>query len=454
MKKGEVTAYLSLIFILLISFVGGIMEAASVQMAKNYRRSDMNRAIESVFAEYQKELLEEYGIFALEASYESGSYSEAAIKNRLDFYGAQGIDQSVSRIEFLTDHGARAFCEQVAAFMRRKYGLDLLKDKIGMTDVWKQQKEQAEDCKADEAKQQKELDGLLAENESCLPAEENPIEHVEQLKKSSLLELVMPKDKPVSQKTVDLGETLPFRSLNCGYGDFSDVAEEGGTLTSLILGEYLLTHFSHGAEDPGAGSLDYQLEYILAGKGSDRENLEAVIKKLMALRFVPNYLHLQGSSEKKAEAETLALTLCSLLAVPAITQAAVQVILLAWAYGESLMDMRSLLKGSRVPLVKTDDSWQLSLSGLMKLGQEGDLNDGKDMQEGLPYKEYLRILLFLEKKEDVGLRALDMIEQNLRAEHGLAFFKADQCVSKIEVKSSCRLRRGVVYQFATYFGYH
>ena len=60
MEKGEVTAYLSLIFILLISFVGGIMEAASVQMAKNYRRSDMNRAIESVFAEYQKELLEEY----------------------------------------------------------------------------------------------------------------------------------------------------------------------------------------------------------------------------------------------------------------------------------------------------------------------------------------------------------------------------------------------------------
>ena len=105
MEKGEVTAYLSLIFILLISFVGGIMEAASVQMAKNYRRADMNRAIESVFAEYQKELLEEYGIFALEGSYESGSYSEETIKNRLDFYGAQGIRQSVSRIEFLTDQG-------------------------------------------------------------------------------------------------------------------------------------------------------------------------------------------------------------------------------------------------------------------------------------------------------------------------------------------------------------
>lgn len=454
MEKGEVTAYLSLIFILLISFVGGIMEAASVQMAKSYRRADMNRAIESVFAEYQKQLLEEYGIFALEGSYESGSYSEGTIKNRLDFYGAQGIRQSVSRIEFLTDHGAEAFCGQVEAYMKHKYGLNLLQDKIGMTDVWKQQEEQAKDCEKDEIKQQKELSELLQENEGRLPAEENPIEHVEQLKKSSLLDLIMPKDKPVSQKTIDLGDTLSFRELNCGYGDFSDVAEEGGTLTSLILGEYLLEQFSNGAGEPGAGALDYQLEYILAGKGSDRENLEAVAGKLILLRFVPNYMHLQGSSTKKAEAEALALTLCSLLAVPAITEAAAQVILLAWAYGESLMDMRSLLRGNKVPLVKTDDSWQLSLSGLMKLGQEGDLNDGKDTQGGLPYKEYLRILLFLEKKETTAMRALDMIEQNLRTEHGLAFFKADQCISKIEVKSTCNLRRGIVYQFATYFGYH
>lgn len=356
MEKGEVTAYLSLIFILLISFVGGIMEAASVQMAKNYRRADMNRAIESVFAEYQKELLEEYGIFALEGSYESGSYSEETIKNRLDFYGAQGIRQSVSRIEFLTDHGAEAFCGQVEAYMKHKYGLNLLQDKIGMTDVWKQQEEQAKDCEKDEIKQQKELSGLLQENEGRLPTEENPIEHVEQLKKSSLLDLIMPKDKPVSQKTIDLGDTLSFRELNCGYGDFSDVAEEGGTLTSLILGEYLLEQFSNGAGEPGAGALDYQLEYILAGKGSDRENLEAVAGKLILLRFVPNYMHLQGSSTKKAEAEALALTLCSLLAVPAITEAAAQVILLAWAYGESLMDMRSLLRGNKVPLVKTDDS--------------------------------------------------------------------------------------------------
>ena len=70
-KKGEVTAYLSLIFILFISFVGGIMESASVQMAKNYQPCGYEPGNRSaVFAEYQKELLDEYEIFALEATYE------------------------------------------------------------------------------------------------------------------------------------------------------------------------------------------------------------------------------------------------------------------------------------------------------------------------------------------------------------------------------------------------
>lgn len=445
---------MSLVFILLLSFAGSIMESASVQSAKNYRRADMNRAMESVFAEYQKELLEEYDIFALDGSYESGHYSEENVKDRLGFYGAADMEQSVKRIEFLTDHGAKAFFEQVTAYMQHKYGLDFLKDKAGMTDVWKQQEEKAEDIVKDEEKQKENLQQLLNEHEGELPQEDNPIAHVENLKKSPLLELVMPADRQVSDKVIDTRDLLSARDLNRGYGDFSDVSKDMGTVNMLLFGEYLLEHFNHGAADEIGGALDYELEYILAGKRSDKENLETVVKKLLLLRFVPNYAHLQSSGAKKAEAEALALTLCALLAVPAVTQAAAQMILLAWAYGESLMDIRSLLSGGKVPLMKSEESWQLSLSGLMELEAGNQLNDGEVSDSGLPYEEYLRMLLFLEKKETAGLRALDMIEQNLKSEHGLSFFKADQCISKIEMASTCRLRRGITYQFTTYFGYN
>ena len=64
------------------------------------------------------------------------------------------------------------------------------------------------------------------------------------------------------------------------------------------------------------------MEYILAGAGSDKENLEKVARKLMMLRFVPNYAYIQTDGEMKAEAEAMAATLCMLLAVPAITSAA------------------------------------------------------------------------------------------------------------------------------------
>lgn len=224
-------------------------------------------------------------------------------------------------------------------------------------------------------------------------------------------------------------------------------------MSSLLFGEYLLEHFSMFTDEEKTGTLDYELEYILEGKSSDRENLEAVVTKLMLLRFVPNYAYIQTDAAMKAEAEAMALTLCSLLAVPAITAAAAQVILLAWAYGETVMDLRSLLNGSRVPLVKSKESWQLSLSSLLKLGTDEDQSEGMDTEGGLLYREYLRMLLFLESRETSAIRTLGMIEQNLKGEHGQSYFRADLCISRVEFQSEVNLRRGIRFTFPTYFGY-
>ena len=451
--RGEVTAYLSLIFLLLITFVAGLMESASIQMAKNYRRADMNRAMECMFAEYQKELLEEYEIFAIDGSYETGQYSEENLTDRLEFYGAGNMKHKIERIQFLTDHGCSLFYDQVAAYMEDGYGIDAMEELVGQTPQWGHQEEKGEGYLEEERKQNEELEALLGEQQGELPSENNPIEHVGNLKQSPVLNLVMPKERQVSEKKIALKETPEFRTLNQGYGEFSDVAEETGTLSALLFGEYLLEHFTAYTDEERSGALEYELEYILAGKGSDQENLEHVVNKLMLIRYVPNYAYLQTNAEKKAEAKALALTLCSLLAVPAITEAAAQVILLSWAYGETVMDLRSLLGGSRVPLVKDDMSWQLSLSSLMSLGTEEDVNEGKDTTGGMDYRDYLRMLLFLEGKEARGLRTLGMIEQNLRKESGLTWFKADLCVGRMELWTECRLRREIQYRFPTYYGY-
>lgn len=468
-KKGEVTAYLSLIFILLVSFAGAMLESASIQNAKNYRRADMSRAAECIFAEYHKTLLKEYDIFALEGTYETGNYSETNLYDRLTYYGAGNMEQEILKIQFLTDNGCQAFYEQVAAYMEHKYGLDGVKKIMGKTDVWRQQEEEAGDYARTEEQKQEEFAGLLEERAGELPEKDNPISHVNALKSSPFLTLAAPKDMQISEKSLTLAETLSHRERNQGYGDFSDVVKPGGTISALLFGEYVLEHFSMASDsvlsdsvlsdsivsdEVEAGALDYEVEYILEGKASDRENLEAVAKKLLLLRFVPNFAYLQTDGEKKAEAEALALTLCAVLALPAVTEAAAQMILLAWAYGESVMDVRSLLGGNRVPLVKTKESWQLGLSSLLTLGTEEDYQDGKDTEGGLSYKDYLRMLLFLKSRRDVGMRTLDLIEQNLRTEYGQKYFHADFCISRVEFSSMCRLRRGITYRFPTYFGYH
>ena len=61
-----------------------------------------------------------------------------------------------------------------------------------------------------------ELDDMLNQNQSSLPMENNPLPHIEQLKKSGLISLVFPKEKQVSQKQIRGEEQAS--SGRCGSG--------------------------------------------------------------------------------------------------------------------------------------------------------------------------------------------------------------------------------------------
>ena len=63
-KKAEITAFLSLIVVLLISFIFGIIEITVIQTEKNLSRICADGAIFSVFGEYESQLMEAYHILA------------------------------------------------------------------------------------------------------------------------------------------------------------------------------------------------------------------------------------------------------------------------------------------------------------------------------------------------------------------------------------------------------
>ena len=84
--------------------------------------------------------------------------------------------------------------------------------------------------------------------------------------------------------------------------------------------------------------------------------------------------------------------------------------LAAWAYAESVSDVRILLDGGHVSLRKTEAQWRTSLEHV------GDcLNASADetSREGLGYESYLQILLWTVSEEKITLRAMNLIEKNL-----------------------------------------
>ncbi len=452
MKKGEVTAFLSLIFILVMAAAASVIESASVQTTKNRRRGDMDRAIESVFAEYRREMLEEYDIFTLEGTYESGHFAEENVTGRLEFYGVRDAVINIEKIQFLTDDFGQAYREQVIAYMKHKLGISGIEEFAGASGKWKEQEDKAEQYSREETDVTEELESGLKEGEQEFPEDDNPIAVVSNIRKTGLLNVVVKNQDEISNKSVAVAQMPSHRSLRKGTGGFKIREDAIDEISNLYFISYLLEKFK-GADEPAAeGSLSYELEYILNGAGSDRENLEAAVRQLAALRFVPNYGYLMTDEMKKAEAETTALALAGIVALPALAAVIKHAILLSWAFGESLMDIRTLLSGGKVPLVKNAEGWRLTLAGLMKLGTAEDKTDGPNAKGGLSYRDYLRILLFLKSKKECTMRSLDVIEMQMQRKAG-EFFRVDNCISKLEVKSRCSLRRNIDYEFKTNYGY-
>lgn len=409
--RGEITAFLSLIFILLLSFLLALTESASVQLEKNYRRTDVDRGIYSVFGEYHKALLEEYGVFGMDMGYQTGVYEEKAVINRLCYYGAAEMKHEIKALQLLTDNQGSAFREQVILYMKDLYGISIVEDLTGMAGQWKEQEiegqermEQIQGTVLPERpeagqggqpeageEEQPNTDGELPdmETEEEQGQANETWEAIERIKNAPLLSLIFPREDSVSDKTLQLEETPSHRTLQSGRGHFQIQADMDGITGTALFNEYLFKKFScaataldNGETQDAETVLDYELEYILCGSAGDRENLEKTARRLTAIRFAVNYAYLLTDVGKQSEARATAAVMSALILNPQLAEPLGQVLLLIWAFGESVMDLRSLLKGGKVPFMKTSESWQLPLSGLLRLGTAEDPGDGMSLERG------------------------------------------------------------------------
>ena len=405
-QNGEVTIFLCLIFLVLLSLVAALLKSVSVRLEKNEERMRLEMAVESVFAEYNRDLLEEYEIFGLDA------YSEEQLLQRLCFYGAANKDYRIRKITFLSDHKGEPFYQQAVQYMKNKYGLP---ETIDEESSWEEIENAGKGFLEEEEANHEQIEDILAE-------EDSPVQGIEEVKKQGLLKSVLPEGKEVSNLSIpkeQLASERDLRQGNCAKEHVRNVASDA------LFREYLLEQFYHCVEEKEIRSIAYETEYLLCGKGTDAKNLEKTLQKILLLRMVPNYTCLLSDPVRRNEANALAANFCLLIQNPAITPAVEQAVLFAWAYGESIAELQILMDGGTVATVKKKEGWLLPLS---QLSLVGSLRYGKEKGEknGMDYEEYLRVLLLLTTGETLCMRALDLIERDTG-------IKADFCITRLQV---------------------
>ena len=104
----------------------------------------------------------------------------------------------------------------------------------------------------------------------------------------------MDPERSLSEAAVDPSAMVSGRDLAKGT---AKTAENATLVERVLFGQYLLQRFatyrqSDGVEE-GTG-LRYQVEHVIGGKGSDRENLEAVVARILLLREVQNVIAIAG----------------------------------------------------------------------------------------------------------------------------------------------------------------
>ncbi len=275
------------------------------------------------------------------------------------------------------------------------------------------------------------------------PGFRNPLPVLEKLRRFSVMKLVVPEQRGLSGKKAALNTLVSGRALASGMGV---IDATGGGLRgadSLAFKAYVSGYYSSYTHPSGNSCLAYQKEYILYGKKSDEKNLKAAVTRLMVLRGAANMACLYTDDRMSAQLSETAFLIGSLMLIPEAEPLIKLLLAAGWSYVESLIDVRALLEGKRIPYVKSADSWQADLSELIaSKGNIGELT--RDAPGGMSYDDYLAVLLLAASGRRLVPRAMDMTESEIRGA-GRQEFRLDACLCAVSAEVVVRSENRVSF---------
>ena len=242
----------------------------------------------------------------------------------------------------------------------------------------------------------------------------------------------------ISTQVIEPSEYISARRKNGALNVGNAMVTESVTPVERVLFHtYLLRHTGYYGKEKAGGLLRYQVEYLLNGKSSDKENLTGTMWKLCTLRSAANLLFLYKDEKKVAAAQTVAKAAAAVILMPELEFLMETSILLGWAYVEGMYDVKVLLKGGKIPLMKSSEEWHYDLDSIL---ESADMQVSDSNQKGLDYAEYLQILLFLADGETTAFRFMDIVEMDVRQTAGNQEFRMDGCIDYLEVTAIYKSR--------------
>ncbi len=498
-QNASLTVFMALMLPILLSLVLALFTGARIRAEKMKVEIVTDISGNAVLGEYNRPLREQYGLLMVDTAYDKGSPSLSNMTERLDYYLSANTDGntisaigefllntsnfselslaevSVGEYTFAGDNGSAVVQRQIFSYLESEPVEGLLGDaeqaQSDKSDV------EGEGAGGDEisfldevADVYEKISGLFdehvdddmeghTEDELNLDDAKETQETMTDLagqdaetKKFSILDLVMPAGESVSDASFDAGSVYTGRSDKLTGTGLSDDFDANLFENFGLFNVYLFEKFGYYKHAKEGSHLQYEIEYLIGKKTSDKGNLAAVVWWLLAIRCGIDYVYALNLTTKPGRFVKSILEICALIPfIREALQAIVMIFLPAiLAFIEARNDVAMLMSGGKVPILKTDDTWKTDIcSGLH--GVVGSNSYGPE------YKGYLLILMLLHEAigsvDEETKRMMDIMELDVRKVSGYENFRIDGCIDCFKVTASFDGESGNSYEFTRYFGY-
>ena len=452
-RNAYMTVTLALCLTLALTFCLTLIEGVRQNACRMETECVTDIALYSVQAEYHRQLMEQYNLFAIDSSYGTDTYGEENVVERLRYYLEQNLDYEdiflsgvfykdflgldvtgldMTYVSCITDCDGAVFRDCAMEAVRSDVGLELfeqVRDWLQVIEVNGLESSDVAGQKAEMDEQLEAYSGTKVETEKNVWETiiiDNPTESLEEKRKQGILKLVLVDEDVLSQVVLN-AETLAGSRMRQGNIFVGDTVLEDNYQESLfekfLFREYLLRYMGHYGAESEKDVLKYQAEYLVVGANSDVENLRKVANRICVIREAANILYLLGSDVRREEVHLVAETISTLTLLPWLAPLLETIMILGWSFAESVYDVKTLLEGGKIPLLKDDESWHYGLIPALV----GDLRESGSEEEGMSYSDYLRVFLMLEKDDVLTERAMNMVEADIRNSTGNSNFRLDAC---------------------------